>query len=424
MPDHTLYCPSGLARVKACPGSIREILKLPEEQRRGEESAAARQGTRRHAVMEPLIQHPDHLIPGEIDGEPVTVEDRFACLKAWEAVKDHPAVQHPEKIGHLLLVEKNVEIGKWCGLGEGELRGTLDLGLVRPGEMEVVDFKFGRMPVAPDSLQLKAYALGLGSLLVQGNQWMPEYAQTKVVKLTIVQPESAEVVKSATFKLEDLFAWAKEIGDIVRAAKDPGAPLRPGDHCKFCAVAATCPARRQEVFAAFEEIAEPVAAGPAPIASLDNIEEIAELRASQNPEELSADEIGRLLDLEPLISSYFADIKKHAQKLISEGKPVVGWKLIEGRRSRTWKGDENEIAAALKRMQLSVAEIYERKLISPAKAEKVEKISGSRKRREKLAELVEWKEGRPVLAPESDPSPAIRTAADMFEATPEIDIWA
>jgi hypothetical protein len=374
--------------------------------------------------MEAILTHPERVIPEQIDGEPVTLEDRHLCKTALDAVRDHPALKDPGRVGYALFIEHQVEIGRWCGLEPGECWGTADLGLVRPGEIEVIDFKFGQHPVEPDGLQLKAYALGLAGEIVDQStrQFLPEYRQTRTVRLTIVQPTLPEVKKTMVFKLDAIEDWMKEITGVLRAASAPNPPRTPGEkQCKFCAFADRCPERRQQIVGAFEMLGDEetvvtdVPGAPEPIASVDTIERLADVHMTQPVEELSPDQIGRLLDLAPLIEGYFKDVRKLATKRLEVGDPVEGWKLVAGKRSREWQGDEDQIVSELKKMSLSVAEIYTRKLISPAQAEKVEKIAKSNKRKHRLTELWEYKEGRPTLAPESDPAPALRAASEMFE---------
>jgi hypothetical protein len=96
---------------------------------------------------------------------------------------------------------------------------------------------------------------------------------------------------------------------------------------------------------------------------------------------------------------------------------VPGWKLIEGKRSREWTLEEEALLNEFRRMGLSKHASYTHKLLTPAQAEKQEKIAGSRKYRKRLSELWRYKAGRPTLAPESDPAPAVDGAhpQEMFE---------
>ena len=110
------FNPSSLSRTKACPGSPKEIAKLPPEAR-DTTTQAAIDGTRRHALAEWAAgtgkgpkEWPQKL------GEWVFTPDDFKAVeKVWPYLRDHPA----RTKGGLWKLEETLEIGKWCGLPEG-----------------------------------------------------------------------------------------------------------------------------------------------------------------------------------------------------------------------------------------------------------------------------------------------------------------
>ena len=102
--------------------------------------------------------------------------------------------------------------------------------------------------------------------------------------------------------------------------------------------------------------------------------------------------------------------------MLSSGTTIPGWKLIAGKRSREWNGEEDQVARQLKKLGLKVGEIYEQKLLSPAAAQKLEgKICTTERRRKIFAEMWRWKDGAPQLAPESSEKPSIHQLDEMFE---------
>jgi hypothetical protein len=160
---------------------------------------------------------------------------------------------------------------------------------------------------------------------------------------------------------------------------------------------------------------DPVIAEEPPV-SMDSVLDLAETATSQDPGEMDPVRLGRILDLAPIIEGFLKSCEKAALARISEGKGVPGWKLVNGQRSRTWNSSEEETENALKALGLGVREVYTRKLISPAQGEKLPKIATSKVRLKKLGELWHWKEGKPMLAPEADPRPEVRSASEMFES--------
>jgi len=433
MPDHTEISPSGLSRVLACAGSVAAQAAVPPEERPGD-SPQSTQGTRRHTLAAYRFDNPDKPNPTEVDGHQITGEDVFALNEVWPYVRDHPAyVGHRAgKPGFLAVSEKKLEIGKCIGLDPGIITGTIDLGFVSPGVVEVADWKFGYFPVDPDSWQLKAYALGFMRSLVDESTglFLPEYAQVRNLKLTILQPTDSVKVKTVEF---DIFRaskeWMQAIKDGVKRALQPGAPRHAGSHCKFCAAAETfrCDTYLRSIGDGLQgsNTSVPVTSGGQPvimakpdvreISHVDLIDDVVNTKLTRNPEDLSLDEIGRLLDQEGLVVGFFKNLRQHAQKLREGGQRIPGWKLVHGKGSREWIPDEKEIVTEFKKWQLKKAEYYPDILISPAQAEKLPKIVNSKTYSKRLAEMVRKKEGKPTLVPEEDPRPEIRDVTQMFE---------
>lgn len=434
MSDHAQFSPSGLYRVAACPGSPNLIAQLPEELRSSPDTAASLQGTLRHLMLAERFKA--HVYPG-LSGEQIvfpsvpTADDWRALDVVWPYVENHKALSG--HYGCRAWSEQKLEIGRWCGLPQELLWGTADLVLATPQVMEIADAKFGRRLVEPDSIQLKAYAVGAGALLMgPGSQFTAEFRQLRTVRLTILQPEAPRPVSSQDFPLETLQNWAKEIGDVVRAAQAPEAPLNPGDHCTFCPAGSSCPARNQAAQVAVSSMFEIIGAGgtdpeedapdssstpQAPAAStanplLDQVDELAHTR----PEELNADQLGRILDLAPVVEALFKALRTRAEKLLRDGQPVDGWKLIEGRRGREWTIQEQaDLVAQLRKLGLSAEEIWDKSVRTPAALDKIVGSKANKRAVARFAEMWTWKTGKPVLAPESSPEPAWRDANAMFE---------
>ena len=435
MGEHARLSPSGLKNLDpatgGCPGRLRMVESLPPEER-STESQASIDGTRRHDLLYQLNmgQTPAHESP----------EDQRLVERAWEFFRAHPARKHPEG---LWLPEQRVEVGKHLGIGEGICWGTADLIAAYKDTVEIVDAKFGRMPVPADHPQLKAYGFGGVRLLLQDDgNWLPNHRQTKFIKLTIVQPQLPEmVVTTGPLPLaESLAQWKEELTAIAKAALDPDAPLVASeDNCRWCPAKKICPEytaqTQRDVTAMFTDITQtpelPPQTDTEPTvqpAAAGSMLEILEDRTTAAPEELTPDELGRVLDLAPLVQSWFKECETVAAKRLKAGQPVEGWKLIEGRGRRDWANDEPAVAAELKKLGLKVGDIYTKKLVSPAQAEKLPVFTASKAKAAKLTPLITRKAGKPTLAPESDPHPGVDPLHGMFEdvsapAEPETPDW-
>jgi hypothetical protein len=100
------------------------------------------------------------------------------------------------------------------------------------------------------------------------------------------------------------------------------------------------------------------------------------------------------------------------------GRPVPGYKLVQGKKGNRKWSSESEAEAMLKGFKLKVEEMYDLKLVSPTTAEKLAKAGTIGPRQwPKLQGFITQSEGSPSVAPESDKRPAleIKPAVDDFE---------
>lgn len=122
-------------------------------------------------------------------------------------------------------------------------------------------------------------------------------------------------------------------------------------------------------------------------------------------EKLSQMSLGKQMDLVEQVEEWCKTVRAQVAAALHAGEPVEGWKLVAGKRgSRQWV-DEGAAEDAMKKMRLSVDEMYTKKLISPTQAEKV--LKGNPKRWTTIQALITQSEGVPHVAPESDERPAL-----------------
>lgn len=443
MPDK--HAPIGASKLDAlalCPGLFVAVQSLqPEERNPG--SAAATDGTRKHGLLEICNRRGCH--PSGADApEGYSQDERNAVAAMWSGyLSKHPARQGGP--GALWQPEIWVEIGKGLGFEEGLFATTIDLAAVHKDTLEIMDAKFGYHEVSPDSLQLKAGAIGFLRALIDDTtgQFKPEYRQLKKIVLTILRPNFDDPAICATFPLEVIKEWMVEIKEVVRGALAPMAPRVPGElQCRWCSFKPQCPehhaAAVSTMFDALsdegpEEPGDEVAPWeipdhpenaafilgedpPAPEApGLDEVLSLADDKTSLAPAAMSADQLGRVMDRAQILKGWLSEIEGEVRKRLQTGAEVDGWKLVEGKRAREWNADEAATETALKAAGLGVKDIFKKTLLSAAALEKIPKVATSKVKREKLAELWHWKSGAPTLAPESDPRPSIQAADTMFE---------
>jgi hypothetical protein len=106
-----------------------------------------------------------------------------------------------------------------------------------------------------------------------------------------------------------------------------------------------------------------------------------------------------------MIEKWIKAIRGAVEAELFAGRPVPGYKLVQGKKgNRKWANTE-EAEATLKSMRLKMEEMYDLTLISPPKVEKIFGPNGSNpstKRWNKLQSLITQSEGSPSVAPESD----------------------
>lgn len=92
---------------------------------------------------------------------------------------------------------------------------------------------------------------------------------------------------------------------------------------------------------------------------------------------------------------------------LSAGHPVPGFKLVTGKQgNRAWSDEEAARALLKDQFRYKTEEVFDLKLISPTKAEKLIKKASPR-RWTKVEALITRTDGKPTVAPESDPRPAL-----------------
>jgi hypothetical protein len=311
-----------------------------------------------------------------------------------------------------------------------DLSGTVDIRIVTGDTLEIIDYKDGIGVVdVVDNPQLEQYALGaLSEYKVPSNLPHP----IKTVIMTVIQPKNKvkglPVISShARPASEILTDVAKTIVMQAFATDDPNAPLIPGEkQCRYCRARGSCSALANKAMAdAGINFHDPSGLTSVLIAGSD-VTDLAQQAADKNPASMTGDQLSRILESAPLMRQFLESAEAEVQKRLEAGTPVPGFKLVNGRGSRSWGLPEDDIAQKLAGMGLPKSAIYETKLISPAKVEKVTwekkgaKTSLSPRQLKTLdQEYVTKVVGKPTVVPESDSRPAVVVnAAPLFSAVP------
>ena len=426
MSAHAQLSPSKRSRWALCPGSIREEAKYPDQGG----GAAAIDGTHSHTLLEYCIQNDRFIDPmtqiGEKfkdhEGEFVVLRDRAERVKI--------AVDYVMycSVNGVLPVLSESKVDPAFLLGRDDLSGTVDVQIIGGDTLELIDYKDGMGIVSAEgNMQLEQYAYGVlaGYKLPVNGVYPFEY-----VKMTIIQPKLAlrgmPAITSHTVTVKSLL---DNMGTIIlqAAATDkPDAPLVPGEsQCKFCRAKGSCNALASNVMKEVGIMFHPVVSQ-----TLD----VAQQSADKDPSTMDDAQIAQIMEAAPLMRQLLEGVEAEALRRLQAGQTIAGLKLVNGRGSRAWSLPEDQIAEKLVKMGIPKSAVFETKLVSPAKAEKLtwekkgEKVTLSERQLKRMEqEYVTKLAGKLTVAPESDSRPAVITnAAPLFSAveTPaELPAW-
>jgi hypothetical protein len=353
--------------------------------------------------------------------------------------------------GGILMVDRRVHFGSYINQPDEISFGTLDVAVILGTELISIDFKYGMgVEVSaggddPNPTGIEGYGphpnpqlalYGLGILAE-----VKDIADIERVRLVISQPRITTKPSEYDLSVGDLEAWAygaarSAVITALHAAS--GVPechateswqniyLTPGEEqCRFCKAKATCPALR-------DEVAQLAFAGTP--ATPEEFEALPGIALPGVPHAESA-WLSACLGKVDLIEDWCKAVRAEVERRLLAGETVPGYKVVQGKMgNRSWI-DAAQAEEQLKAMRLKVEEMYDLSLISPTSAEKLApKLDKAGKpvppkegqpapaigprQWQKLQGLITRKQGKPHVAPLSDPRPplAITPVADEFEA--------
>jgi hypothetical protein len=225
------------------------------------------------------------------------------------------------------------------------------------------------------------------------------------------------IITSHEVKVSDLLSNLGTIVMQAAATDKPDAPLVPGDsQCKFCKAKGSCAALASNVMKEVGIMFQPTVINPM---------DVAQQSADKDPTTMDDAQIKQIMEAAPLMRQLLEGVEAEALRRLQAGQSIPGLKLVNGRGSRTWALPEEQMAEKLVKMGIPKTAIYETKLVTPAKAEKLtwEKRDGTqmqlsdRQLKTMEKEYVVKMAGKLTVVPESDGRPAVVTnAAPMFSA--------
>jgi len=385
-PKHARLSPSAAHRWLACPGSVRASGSAPDVP-----SIYAAEGTMLHTLTE--IQLKTGAAPTigskhQIEGFDFEVTEEHVEAVQWCANHVHgllEAIDDPDPQVHL-EVRLNL-----AGIEEG-MFGTSDIIIYSPKlrTLFVYDNKFGAgvKVDAEGNEQLICYAIG-------AYDWLSLVYDIRRITFGVLQPR-LDHYDISELLVPDLEEWRERLKAGAKLTHRADAPLSAGDHCRFCPAKATCPALEARALAVVQEVFDDV-----------NLEEI-------KPSDLDGARIARIMAQMPMIEAFCSSITTEARRRLEVGLGVPGWKLVNGRKQRTF-AVEDAVKKWGKENRLNVYTIPE--IVSPAVLEKL--CKGAKVAFPK--ELVTETFGAPSLVPVSDSRPELSPAFEAVELHVALD---
>jgi hypothetical protein len=133
---------------------------------------------------------------------------------------------------------------------------------------------------------------------------------------------------------------------------------------------------------------------------------------------MTAQQLAESLDRIPLIKAWISGVEDMSKEMLLNGDEVPTYKVVEGRKSRTWKDEEAVIRYLSKGVKAFKKTCFEEpKFKSVARIEKALKTAEFN-RKVDLERFIQVNRGKPTVVPESDKREAIRqedAAAKDFE---------
>lgn len=402
--SHAILSPSGAHRWTRCLGA-----PLMEKDYRDHDTEASTTGTYAHDIAAQCLTR-------GVDAESFVGMKSETGIEFTEDMAEdvQQYVDFCRSLGGHMMVEVEVPIDHITG--EKDAKGTSDCIVIRGSTLIVVDYKNGYSPVyAEDNEQMLMYAAGALHAL-------DDLEDFTDIEMHIIQPNHSEGVTHSEWKIsiEALQKYAETISlrafdcdAMLSGAAEP--ELTPGPkQCHWCKAKdyGACPAYNAYV----EETMD--------VQFEDLTEDAVDAAVGRAVDDKS---IGQRYDKLAMIKRWVTAMEGAVFRLLAEGQEVVGadgpYKLVLGRRGRAkWRDEQQAIDMMKNSMRLKVDTIFDKKVISPTKAEKLSKGKAaqmSKAQWEKLNELVHRPSGKPSVAPASSPKPAVDVKAVEFDAVEE-----
>lgn len=440
--EHARFSPSKMERILSCPGSLALEETCPDRV-----SKYAAEGTAAHTLGQWALtdgKFYTRAYQGRIieviekQGTPQETRlefeaDEDMCEYVQMYVDDiQKRIEAFELQGAkvTLLVEQRIDISRVLGV-PGQF-GTADCVLLvefNTGKtlLVVIDLKYGMgvEVVAEGNKQLKTYGAGtldtyeivhdIDRVLLVINMPRLGYVSEWELSADELRAFGDELKQGATLALANIEIF-KETRDARTLTLSPGEK-----QCRFCRAKGMCPQLATEALGRVV----------APVATVDDFDDltalggevkkcVAQSTAKIDEGVVTKEQLAEFMDAADMVEDWLKGVRARVEvELYESGNApgiIPGWMLGEGRRGhRAWKSVV-AVEDTMKSMRLKTEDMYTRKIISPAQAEKF--FKGNARRWNKLKEMIFQPEGNPSVVRDSDAKRkrlVVKPAVDSFD---------
>jgi len=427
MTAHAILSPSAADRWATCPGSV-----YLSKDRVDESSEYADEGTVAHFLASECLEQ--EVDAAHFKGQSILVPKSGGASwleEGWEPGNAAAAFEvdddMAEEVQKYLTYVRQVSVGAELFVERTytiacvpDCFGTSDATVLHAdGELHVIDLKYGRgvEVSAVENKQMMLYALGA----------IDAFALThdiQTVRMTVHQPRQNNV-SEWSISLEDLLTAGgrfKTAGEFAMQFHNGRVPVAddftPSESaCRFCPARGNCEALANFCLTTLADdfVDLDIADKTLPVVVDAATERVGVLNNIQ---------LGKLMQNIGLIEIWTKAVRAQVESELLLGRPVYGHKLVEGRKGKREWIDEKDVEETLKRMRMKKGEMYDFKVISPSTAEKLFKTSP--RRWDRVRDHITQANGKPSVAPEADPRPALVIAPledfDDLTQTPATDV--
>ena len=344
LPAHAVLGASSSKRWFSCPGSIKLIESYPHKE--DKTNAYAELGTAAHELGEKclLAKRGKKTKPESYLGQ--TINGFVVDQEMIDAVKVYVDFIRKDTKGLKMQIEEKFNLS-WL---HPEMFGSSDCtARDHFNVLKVYDYKNGVNPVeVENNTQLLFYALGAAY-----DKERDSLFDFETVEMSIIQPRAFHVdgpIRTWKIPFSQLEDFAKTLKAAALETEKENATLKSGSHCHYCPALGVCPEMRKTTM----EIAKTDFAQVVDTATL------------------TTEQIGKIVNSKKMISNFLNEVEAIAFEKLNQGVEIPGVKLVQKRKLRKWANPlevEEFLFDDLQR--IGEENVFEKKLISPAKLEKL-----------------------------------------------------